>query len=546
MSHRLQRTPGRPPPLFVAELDAAPAHGSVAAPSRTKDEPDRRMARTAEVGDRVQANPWPYHGPGFGDDENGPSATVLPTVQHQGPGGLSANGLDGDGDEDGDGDGDGDGEMASLRLDAVAGAAAAARDTKTTTTPAPIKPYCPPPERHDVLSAGGLRSPPTSAGPKSVAQVAYRPYRPPSVPSPAGNPGTRPGTQSPSSLGAAPHHHHHHHHSYRPFDADSQPGSPAPDEATGQQEHAASPALVPVSEPAPNTTTTSSSCPPPSSSSTQHAHVPTTMAQASAGGTTTLSPTPIRPTHPPQMEASPWPPWPSPASSDTAHPPTWTPSPHSPPQPNYPGPQAQYANSSAAYYPFPNESRPDSQPETNPAGHQHQCPPYSRPPLASPHPTQPVYATNNTPPNPPFSPGKPPPPLPPRRPQAQHHGGFGGGPVDAAAYPRPPKTHHNPMPPAHPPRPGPSSLTSGSLFSASSAKKWFDKTSQVLESKLEAVLQGPSGPAYRPAYATNAPPRHHPGGSQRRGVPPPPQGSYGCAPGPGPWGQGPPPGWRGP
>lgn len=87
-------------------------------------------------------------------------------------------------------------------------------------------------------------------------------------------------------------------------------------------------------------------------------------------------------------------------------------------------------------------------------------------------------------------------------------------------------------------------MSSTSLFSSGSAKKWFDKTSQVLENTLESVLQGPQGPSHRPAYAQGPPPPQgaYPNGPQTRGLPPP---GYGYAPGQ--WGPGPgqpPPGWR--
>ncbi|KAI9163330.1 hypothetical protein HJFPF1_04936 [Paramyrothecium foliicola] len=80
------------------------------------------------------------------------------------------------------------------------------------------------------------------------------------------------------------------------------------------------------------------------------------------------------------------------------------------------------------------------------------------------------------------------PPLPPR-PVSAHPmtvtTGFGPGIPSTASFPPPPKTQYVP-PPQIPPRP---SMSTMKLFSGSSAKKWLDKTNQVLESKLVPMLQ---------------------------------------------------------
>ncbi|KAK7420643.1 hypothetical protein QQX98_002638 [Neonectria punicea] len=95
------------------------------------------------------------------------------------------------------------------------------------------------------------------------------------------------------------------------------------------------------------------------------------------------------------------------------------------------------------------------------------------------------------------------PPLPPRpmHPNEQAHGTYGPAPgsfgspagYNPANYPPPPKTYYNPPPPALPARP-----STGKLFTSANAKKWFDKTNQVLESKLAPMLQGPIDSRYRP------------------------------------------------
>ncbi|KAK2594567.1 hypothetical protein QQS21_007739 [Conoideocrella luteorostrata] len=646
MARRHQHHASYPPPLFVAELDTLPVHGSVAspeggiafempaeaAPARIREESGKRTARTAETGDTVQsnpwpfhldqevksssvatdgqhtgkdgegengpskteqANPWPYHGPVFGDEDNGPSATIYPTVQepaetaNRSAGKVAALSLDASADvsfsaepslnSQGNAEAvnniNGQLTSGSVQQQPTPGSLNSSypaplrpsRQNSAENVHSPIRPYCPPPER-DEIAAGGIGSP-TSSASKSPIQgphgynMPYRPYRPPSASSPTGT--TIP--QSPSVVGTAPHHF------YMPFNPDSQPGSPNPEKKTSTFDTMA--VLVPSEEsktikgqdnaiglyPPPATSTVASppgiesskqnvaaqvtaaasssppsQTPPPNVVSDAHAH----LAQ-SPPGMTAVSPAPMHSgiSHSPQIP-------PSPASSYNTHQPTQTPPPNLTPRPAPQQPPNYIPYSPPPAYTFPNDGRPESHLLSG----QQQHPPYSPPP-PSPYPTQPVYAST-TMSNPPFPPsGKLPPPLPPRRQQIPY-GGFGAGPSTTAAYPPPPKTCYNPAPPPYPPRPGSSSMSSGgSLFSASSAKKWFDKTSQVLESKLEAVLQGPPGPAYRPAYVRDSPPpQNYPTSHQQRGMPPPGYEygygyGYGYGPGPGP-GLGPGPGPR--
>lgn len=120
-----------------------------------------------------------------------------------------------------------------------------------------------------------------------------------------------------------------------------------------------------------------------------------------------------------------------------------------------------------------------------------------------------------------------PPPLPPRPSFATHtpvpeefHG------ASSPSYPPPPKKTNyqawtGPRPHAlstSPQRPHNNMYQragSNKLFGSSSAKKWLDKTNQVLEDTIDAVIQGPAGPPNRPAYA------HRPLQPPR-----PPQGYY--------------------
>ncbi|KAJ6443916.1 myosin class II heavy chain (MHC) [Purpureocillium lavendulum] len=244
------------------------------------------------------------------------------------------------------------------------------------------------------------------------------------------------------------------------------------------------------------------------------------------------SPSPVNSTYSvPQQTYTPTTASPVPSPYQTYVPAAATPQPQRPPvhqamsDPNMP---PQY-NPQSPPPPYPYGS---PGPGSQPAQYQQPYPPPS--PANGGLPPSP-YA-----PHPPYNPAdiKHPPPLPPRP-----------MPGPAVAYPPPPKTMYPPRPqylnpPPLPPRNG--SGGSGSLFS--SASKWLDKTSQVLETKLEAVLQGPQGPPNRPAYAGVPPPQQyqqyhqqqqhqqqHPHNAARGPGPPGPQ--YGYAPGP--WGPGP-------
>lgn len=62
-----------------------------------------------------------------------------------------------------------------------------------------------------------------------------------------------------------------------------------------------------------------------------------------------------------------------------------------------------------------------------------------------------------------------------------------------ANFPPPPKTHYTSPPPPLPSRPG-----SGKIFTSANAKKWFDKTNHVLESRLAPILQGSVDPKHKP------------------------------------------------
>ncbi|KAK9443164.1 hypothetical protein VB005_04233 [Metarhizium brunneum] len=551
----------------------------------------------AKEGEVEQANPWPYHGPASGDDA--PSATVYPQVrQQQGPRRT----------ESLHGSGSGSDEAALLESLKHPGQTASPypaplrvsrpSSTSTASPPPGIKPYCPPPGRDDV-SAVGLGGPSSGAPPKPPIQgpqsagVPYRPYRPPSISSASG----ATTAQSSSVMGTAPHHF------YTPFSSDAEPMSPPkqrPDAVPDTEDKAPgqSPSIKPYSPPPPpppkddspaaSTYSLAQDAAPTPATTTSQPQSPPPVAMAHAQAPLAQPSPSVTPVSPHQTASQGMPP--SPASSYDIQQSTYVPSPSLSPLQHQPRPQAAHARTDSwhtgytpvspppaypcpgpegldswpttpqgqqqqqqqqhypAYsppppsYPYPGQGgRPDSQP--TPQSQQH--PPYSPPP-PSPYPPQPIYAANTGQQNPPLPGGKPPPPLPPRRPNVSY-GGFGGGPSNAANFPPPPKTHYNPVPPPYPPRPLGSGTSSTSLFSASSARKWLDKTSQVLESKLESVLQGPQGPPYRPAYAPGPPPQAYSHGPQTKGVPP---GGYGY--GPGPWGPGgpvprpPPPGWRGP
>ncbi|XP_044721584.1 uncharacterized protein HRG_04499 [Hirsutella rhossiliensis] len=172
----------------------------------------------------------------------------------------------------------------------------------------------------------------------------------------------------------------------------------------------------------------------------------------------------------------------------TPEPTTTTPSPH---MYSY---SYSHSHSPSPLYSCTNASYPGPQyvPPPHPPGFSYPGPYY---------PPQPTYAF-------PDGPAPPrlaiyPPPLPPRSAPGLFAPGFGSDPRNAMPYPPPPKTLYTPPPlPAGRPR-----TSSSSMFSSSSARRWLDKTSQMLESKLDEVLQGPQGPPHRPAYGP--PPGSH-------------------------------------
>ncbi|TWU74379.1 hypothetical protein ED733_001607 [Metarhizium rileyi] len=557
-------------------------------PTGADDEPERRPARmTGEMDDNVQAkpwpfyldqdvgmaggdgpheekgedleqaNPWPYHGPPSGDDA--PSATIYSPPPPKAPqrkasssslvGGVAVLVLGGGGDHPGEptlrlspeqrGEDDaarpGEREQSSY----PAALRVSRPDSDSTASPPPgIRPYCPPADT-DNMSAGGRSSHPSGApppkSPDQSAAVTYKPYRPPSTSSVSGT--TRP--QSPSVMGAAPHHF------YTPLSPTIQMKSPSTQNlavvvpGAETQSPGQNPSIRPHSPPpppskdspvlsiqSPASTPVNMTSPPQSPPSAIWAQAQAPLAQASPTIPATAS---VPPCHTPSPQIPP-----SPASLYNIQQATYAPSPLLSAQAR---PQVPHANTDPSQPAYASVS-----PHLAPGWPgSHPRPGQSSPPLPSPHPPQPIYETQMGQPKPPLPGGKPPPPLPPRRPNVLH-GGFGGGLSNVGNFPPPPKTHYNPL---HPPRPVGGGTSSASLFSASSARKWFDKTSQVLESKLESVLQGPSGPAYRPAYMTVPPPQGYPPGQQTRGMSP---AGYGRDPGP--WGPGstqlpPQPGWRG-
>lgn len=190
------------------------------------------------------------------------------------------------------------------------------------------------------------------------------------------------------------------------------------------------------------------------------------------------------------------------------------------PQTDFPT-QPTYASQSQPSSPLPPQSfsTPYGQPPSQPP------PSLGKPPIQPPpgqplSPQAPSSAQDDClpPPGPPPShtqyaytplPGQtyhvlqPPPPLPPRPSTAHAYPsvGLSTNPVNSMAYPPPPKTHYVAQPPAvagpsHPPssqRPA-----GGKLFGSTVAKKWLDKTSQVLENKVEEILQSHPDPRFRP------------------------------------------------
>ncbi|KAG5970581.1 hypothetical protein E4U55_001576 [Claviceps digitariae] len=393
-------------------------------------------ANAAAAWEQQQANPWPYHGPAFGHDETGPTATIYACVRRR------------------------------------------EQDSHWQ-------------HQHDRHSE--LRPPSRPPAPAAQVNPSYRPYRPP-----GGHMHAACGrTVSPANAGAAPHHF------YEPLrlvSGSAIPGGSPPPPPPPPRAEAADGAAGPGNAA--------------EGPSTMDTMITTTASALASGGVNihgaASSASPLLPVVPntPQdahvSAAAPVLPCPSPSSPQPEHesgsrtaldcgPPPPSPPPSSPP---------------------PAYSFPDVRPEPTVCQHPH-LPPYSPPLVSSACPAQPVYATtsssssnngknnnnnNNihtTPPNP-----SSPPPLPPRRPRPPYDG-FGAGPANPASYPPPPKTNYNPhAPPALPPRPALGSSTlpnpAGLLLSTSSAKKWLDKTSHVLESTFEAVVQGPAARGYSP------------------------------------------------
>lgn len=565
----------RPAPATDADMPAQanpwPFYLEETRPGGTGARVDEEAGEKAA--DAALAVPWPYHGPPLGED--GPSATVYPQVARPASaGGVKEGSMANEGakerregaESDERAEPQSNGRPPGPETSTASDYPAPLKFTRphgkpaSSSTPAPAyKPYSPSPDREDI----GQDAP---AGPSTsgTTNLAYRPYQPPPSPPP-------PQEHHPAAaMGTAPHHF------YEPQGEAKTPSLPAPPKAAVAAS-TASPSTVPATAATPTQRpATTSPHPSTASPSAQDLSVgPNAMAPprppsaVSATGPPHIQYAP-RPQYPPQPYphgispyASPSPPVagmtpvspmqgyhtpplqaPSPANSSYHFPqPTYASTPastttspyqtqagHAPPQP--PRPQTHHAMSGPTISPqfsplsppppygYGGMPRPGSQPP--------QQSPYHSPPAPypSPYPTQPTYAYG------PGSKGLPPPgmhpapPLPPRPAPGQFGPppiGFGAGPANAAVYPPPPKTMYGPGP--HPPPLPPRSGGSGNLFSGtSSARKWLDKTSQVLESKLEAVLQGPPGPPQRPAYGPPPPSRHArgPPGPPYQGGPPPP------------------------
>lgn len=117
------------------------------------------------------------------------------------------------------------------------------------------------------------------------------------------------------------------------------------------------------------------------------------------------------------------------------------------------------------------------------------------------YPSQPTYASPNGPPAP-YAPPLPPRPSP--APFAPLPTGFGSDPRSSVSFPPPPMNAGRPR------------ASSSSVFGTSSARRWLDRTSQMLEAKLDEVLHpGPQPPPRRPVYgsypASGRPPVPGPG-----------------------------------
>ncbi|POR35352.1 hypothetical protein TPAR_04450 [Tolypocladium paradoxum] len=597
-----------PPPLFAAELEAAPLPGTVAAPDggvafemcgesaspkRPGDETRRRPAQATDAdipaqanpwpfyleetraggtettvdeetgneeagtkaSDTASANPWPYHGPPLGED--GPSATVYPQAVRPASTGHVKDGttpierakepregVEGDECAEPQSNDRPSGPEASTAADYPAPLKltrphGTATSTLASTSAPAYKPYSPPPD-----GDGAGQDAPAGPSADGTTTLAYRPYRPPEQ-HPAG------------AVGTAPHHFH------VPQKQEAKMSSPA---APTQVAVAAATASPPTQRPA-----TASPHPSAASPSVENvsvapntAHSPRPPSAASAAGPPQVQYAP-RPQYPCQPYphgispyASPSPPVPgmapvSPMQGYSA-PPLQAPSPANS---SYHVPQPTYASTPASTASSPYQTQPEHAPPPPPPPQTHHAmsdptippqtsplsppPPFSyggmprpgsQPPQHSPHhpppapypspyPTQPTYGYGPEGKALPAQGMHSAPPLPPRLAPGQFGPfpmGFGAGPANAVAYPPPPKTMYTPGP--HPP-PLPPRSGSGNLF------KWLGKTSQVLESKLEAVLQGPPGPPHRPAYGPpppSLPTRGPPGppGPPYQGGPPPP------------------------
>ncbi|PNY24373.1 uncharacterized protein TCAP_05686 [Tolypocladium capitatum] len=566
-----------PPPPFAAELEAAPLHGAVETPDGgvafemcgesaapkpkgPEDETRRRPAQATDADVPAQANPWPfyleetrtgdpdnttervvddeegkkapdaapavpwpYHGPPLGED--GPRATVYPQAAQPAPTGHVKEQREG-----AQGDGRAEPQSSDDAPPGPEAASAAARfpappkptqpHGTATSPPAPVyKPYSPPPDG-DGAGQGA------SVGPSAdeTTGLAYRPYQPP--PSPPPPPEKHPA----AAVGAAP----------RPVcvpQGEAKTSSPPAPLKVAVAASTTSPSTVPAAVAAaaaapgqrPATASPHPSTPSPSvqnfsvAPNTAHSPRPPSAASAVSAASAAMPPQ-IQYAPRPQDSHQPYPhgvhPYASPPPHHAMSGPAMSPqfSPLSPPPP----------------YSYGGVPPPGSQP---PQHSPHHPPPGPYPSL---YPTQPIYAygPEGGAPSPQGMHSAP--PLPPRPAPGQFGPlpmGFGAGPAHAVAYPPPPKTMYapGPYPPPLPPRTG-----SGGLFSSTSARKWLDKTSQVLESKLEGVLHGPPGPPHRPAHGP-PPPRWPPGPPYQGGPPPPPgwhPGGQWGAPGGGGPGQG--------
>jgi hypothetical protein len=268
---------------------------------------------------------------------------------------------------------------------------------------------------------------------------------------------------------------------------------------------------------------------------------------------------PAPPSSAPPQQQSQYPIQPTYAPTSSNQPPSTLPSPHGTPSPYNLGQPSPYGAISPSPYQPPAHGQPQP-PHIQPAYvSQQQQPPQPQHPY---HQAQspPIYG------QPPPQHGSDfnlaPPPLPPRPASAHSYGGPPHGPhgpppvgfssVPPVAYPPPPKTHYVPgpggpkppssggLPPSHSYQGRPNA--GGKIFGSSVAKKWLDKTNQMVESKVEEILRNQAEARNRfqqnqlppsqsqghlpQQYPPQQPPYHSPNTYQQPHQQPPPQPQY--------------------